>query len=124
MHAHITRKEVVYIVVFMATAAWVFNSGIHLSTLFSLNGALLGYVYIILIPIYMHLKCIYYDRSSGLIEDDEDWNRSLVQNCCECSVVFSAKWKLVIETIFLLVLVLVGFGMLVLNLMANLGVPL
>ena len=36
----------------------------------SLNGALLGYCYMIVFPIWMHFKCIFFDKNSGFIYDD------------------------------------------------------
>ena len=82
MHAKISLKEIVYIVVVILVAFGVFVSGIDLQLIFSLNGALLGYVYIILFPIYVHFKCVFFDRSSGAIVDDEEWNSTLVPNAC------------------------------------------
>ena len=49
----------------------VFVSGIHMSVVFALNGAVIGFLYVILIPVWIHLKCIWFDRSSGTIEGDE-----------------------------------------------------
>ena len=74
MHAHISLKEIIYIFLVVLSAYLVFVSGINLQTIYSLNGAVLGYIYIILFPIAIHLKCVFYDRSSGVIEDDEEWN--------------------------------------------------
>ena len=78
----------------MLAAYIVFATGVNLSTIFALNGAILGYIYIILFPIYMHFKCLFIDRSSGMIENDDEWNSSLVPNACECQALYSSKWKL------------------------------
>ena len=96
LHAKITLKEVVYIVVGVGVALLVFMSGINLQTIYSLNGAVLGYIYIIVFPIWMHFKCVFSDKSSGYIESDEEWNRNIVQNVCQCDNCYSSKWKLYI----------------------------
>ena len=46
----------------------VYVYGVKVQTIFVINGSVLGFLYVILIPIWMHLKCIWYDRSSGTIE--------------------------------------------------------
>ena len=110
--SHITTKEVIYIVVTILVALVVFMSGVNLKTIFTLNGAVLGYIYIILFPIYVHLKCIYSDKSCGFIENDEEWNSKIVPNVCECDNSYSAKWKLYLETVFLILVCILGFGLL------------
>ena len=97
----------------MIIAYGVFVSGINLSTIFSLNGAVLGYIYIILFPIWVHFKCIYKDKSSGYIEDDPEWNKNIVQNVCQCEAGYSSKWKLYLETAFLILVCILGLGLLV-----------
>jgi len=42
-------------------------SRVNLQVLYALNGALLGYSNVIIIPIWVHLKCLWWDRSSGKI---------------------------------------------------------
>ena len=67
MHAHISLKEVIYIIAVIMISYAIYASGIDLQIIFSLNGALLGYIYIIIFPIFVHWKCIFYKRSSGVI---------------------------------------------------------
>jgi len=33
----------------------------------AVNGAIVGYFYIVLIPIFIHFKCVFVDKSSGFI---------------------------------------------------------
>lgn len=106
-------KEILYIVIVIGISLGVFMSGINLDTIFSLNGAVLGYLYIIVLPIVVHLKCIYFDKSSGFIEDDEEWNNNIVQNVCQCDNSYSKKWKLHFETGFLILVMVLGMGLLV-----------
>ena len=94
MTSHLTLKEVIYIILVMITIMATFMLGVNLKSLLSINGAVLGYFYVILIPIWVHLKCIYFNRSSGFIENDEEWNSKIVLNECECHQNYSAKWKL------------------------------
>lgn len=60
-------REVVYIVAFILISYLVYVSGVHLQILISFNGAVVGYIYVVIIPIWIHFKCVYYDRSSGYI---------------------------------------------------------
>jgi hypothetical protein len=60
----------------------VFLSGVNVQVIFALNGAVLGYLFIVLFPIIIHFKCIYFDRSGGTIEDNPEWNSQLVPNDC------------------------------------------
>jgi len=59
-------------------------SRVNLQVLYALNGALLGYSNVIIIPIWVHLKCLWWDRSSGKIEGDEEWNSKMTTNACSC----------------------------------------
>lgn len=47
--------------------------------------------YVIIIPVAIHLKCLYYDRSAGYIKDDDEHNKQIVQNACECDLTYSSK---------------------------------
>jgi hypothetical protein len=33
----------------------------------TLNGAIIAFVYVVIVPSWLHLKCVFYDRSSGYI---------------------------------------------------------
>jgi hypothetical protein len=87
-------------------------SGVTLQTLYSLNGAIMGYTVAIVFPIWLHLKCIWYDRSSGCILNDEDWNRRLKPNKCGCLTRYSSRFVLYIETAFLVVVIIAGLVLL------------
>ena len=63
-------KEIIYVLAFVLVSYLVYISGINLQALISFNGAVVGYSYVIVIPIWIHLKCVWYDRSSGYIEGD------------------------------------------------------
>ena len=58
-------KEVFYILFFVGVCYALFASGTNLQALISFNGAVVGYSYVIVIPIWIHLKCVWYDKSSG-----------------------------------------------------------
>lgn len=49
---------------------FVYISGIHLEVMITINGAVIGFTYVIVIPIWFHLKCVFFDRSSGYVEND------------------------------------------------------
>lgn len=67
----------------VAMCLWFYYSNVTLQTLYAINGAVLGYSNVIVVPIWIHLKCLW-DRNSGHIEDDFDHNLQLKPNCCEC----------------------------------------
>ena len=51
MTSHLTLKEVIYIILVMVIIMVSFMLGVNLKSLLSINGAVLGYFYVILIPI-------------------------------------------------------------------------
>ena len=67
VHKKTNVKEIIYVLVFVLVSYLVYISGINLQALISFNGAVVGYSYVIVIPIWIHLKCVWYDRSSGLV---------------------------------------------------------
>lgn len=62
--------DILYMVSIIGLSFIVYLWGISLDVLTTTNGAIIGFFYILAIPILMHLKCVYYDRSSGQIEGD------------------------------------------------------
>ena len=40
-------------------------------SIYAFNGAVTGFFYVLLIPIAIHLKCVWLDHSSGFVEKDE-----------------------------------------------------
>jgi hypothetical protein len=67
VHKKTNVKEIIYVLAFVLVSYLVYISGINLQALISFNGAVVGYSYVIVIPIWIHLKCVWYDRSSGLV---------------------------------------------------------
>jgi len=45
----------------------VVELGVYLDTLIEINGAVVGYTYIYLVPIFVHFTCIFKHKSSGYI---------------------------------------------------------
>ena len=64
-------REIAYIIFFVLVSYLVYISGVNLQALISFNGAVVGYSYVIVIPIWIHLKCVWYDKSCGYVEGDE-----------------------------------------------------
>jgi len=75
LKARITLKEVVYIVVVVGLSLAIFESGVNFQMMYAVNGSVIAFFYVIVIPIWLHFKCVWYDRSSGVIENDPEWNR-------------------------------------------------
>lgn len=51
----------------------------------------MGFIYIIIIPVAIHLKCVYYDKASGEIVDDHEHNSKIKKHNCECDIVYKSK---------------------------------
>lgn len=66
----ILHHEIIYIFVIVSFAVMVYALGINLQTIFVINGTIIGYLYVFVVPIWMHFKCVWVDRSSGTIEGD------------------------------------------------------
>ena len=64
--------------------------------------------YVIIIPVAIHLKCLYIDKSAGYIEGDYEHNKQIVQNSCECDLVYPSKGVKLFELGWIAVTVLVG----------------
>ena len=71
IYKDISLKEVIYLTFFTLTCFLIYALGIQLQSLINFAGAVVGYFYIIAIPISVHLKCVWFDKSSGFIEGDE-----------------------------------------------------
>jgi hypothetical protein len=97
-------------------AVIVYVFGVQVQTIFVINGSVVGYLYVILIPVWMHLKCVWVDRSSGTIEGDEEWNQRIQKNICECENHYSSKWTLYLETFVLILLLIAGLALVYFNL--------
>jgi len=59
-----------------------------------ISGSIIGYMFAIFIPIWIHLKCLHYDKSSGFIKDEDERNMEIVMNDCECDLVYSSRWTM------------------------------
>lgn len=70
MKKEVAWHEILYIFLVVLSAFLVYLTGVHVDTMIETNGAVLGYCNSLLLPILLHLKCIYYNRSSGTIDDD------------------------------------------------------
>ena len=68
LQAKMKPKEIVYLFLAVLLCYLCFTGGFNLVTVYALNGSLVSYLYAILIPVVLHLKCVWKDRSSGTIE--------------------------------------------------------
>ena len=64
-------KDIAYVFVSVLVSYLVYVLGVNLITVYALNGAIIGYLYVFFIPIAIHLKCVWYDHSSGFIDGNE-----------------------------------------------------
>jgi hypothetical protein len=84
----------VYIVIVVLAGYLVYILEFHLQIMISLDGVLVSFIYILIVIVGIHLKCVFYDRTSGYIENDPEWNNRIVQNACECDIVYKNKFML------------------------------
>lgn len=82
LYKKLTLKEVIYILVFVLVCFLVFATNARLQFLINIEGAIVGYTYVVIIPIWIHLKCVWYDKSSGTVEGDEERNSQIKPNYC------------------------------------------
>ena len=118
LNAEISLKEVIYYIVLIVASVSVYLLGANFQLLYSLNGSVIAFSYVLVIPVWIHLKCVWVDRSSGTIEGDDEWNMQIMPNKCECQRHYSSKWALYGETAFLIFLVVAGFVLMILNLLS------
>jgi len=62
--------EYAYIFLCLFTGYIFFILDVKLVTIMVLDGSIVCFTYVVAFPIWMHIKCIFVDRSSGFIEDD------------------------------------------------------
>ncbi len=82
LHHKIDWHEAVYIIICVVGSYFVYVSGLSLDVMITLNGAVIIFFYMLVIPIWVHFRCVFWSRSSGYIEDDPEWNREIVLNEC------------------------------------------
>lgn len=52
----------------------------------------MGFIYIIIIPVVIHVKCVYFDLASGEILDEPEHNCVIKRHRCECDLVYKSRW--------------------------------
>ena len=107
----LSLRGVIYILVFILVSFTVYATGIKLQTLISVEGAVIGYTYVVIVPIWIHLKCVWYDKTSGTVEGDEERNSQVKPNECECENHYRSKWTLYLETGLLVFALVFGFAL-------------
>jgi hypothetical protein len=71
---HINPNEVIYVVSMIVGCYLLFATGVNLRTLIIIDGAVIKFMCVIVTPIWIHLKCVFYDKSSGYVLDDPERN--------------------------------------------------
>lgn len=111
--------EALYIFLVVLLAYVVYLTDVHVDTMIEINGAVLGYCNSLLLPIFLHLKCIYYNKTSGTINDDHEHNAQITQNSCKCEHHYSSRWSLYLETFILVLICLLGLGLMVQSILSK-----
>lgn len=69
----------------------IFVSGINLKTMIEINGSVLGFLIGFAAPVFIHLKCTFYNKSSGFVKGDDARNAEIAMNVCQCDNYYSSK---------------------------------
>ena len=94
LKSRMTLKEAVYILIMALVCLFVYETGLSFQVMYAINGTVIALHYTTIVPIWIHFKCIWYDRSSGTIENDPEWNSQLKPNICCCKNHYRSKWTL------------------------------
>lgn len=81
---------------------------VPVSLILDISGAVLGYIFAMLIPIMIHFKCLHFDRSCGEIEGDNEHNSCILHNACECQITYSSHFTMWLETFLLFFVAIYG----------------
>ena len=93
---------------------WV--SKIKITTLVELNGSVIGFLYIFLIPIAVHIKCVYFtkhDENGTIIVErrGENGGPTVVEGLCQCSLDKDKKpYQKIGELVFQIFLIFFGLA--------------
>ena len=69
-----------FIVVGISYLTFKFN--VSLSVIMDFSGSIIGYLFAFVIPTWIHLKCVFYNKNSGFIKGETDRNMEIVLNDC------------------------------------------
>ena len=95
----------------------VYETGLYLDIMLEVYGAVFVYVYNLVLPVLLHLYCLYRAKSSGHIRHaQDDSNHDIQLNDCHCTNTYYSKWTLYLETVVLVAMVLFGAFMMVFSL--------
>ena len=92
----------------MGLALLIYETGVVVKIMVEINGAIFSLLYVYLTPVFIHLSCLYRERSSGEIEGDDEHNAQIVPNECECEVKYRSKWTMWADTVFCVLIVIVA----------------
>jgi hypothetical protein len=84
----------------------MYLSQVSIDTLININGSIVGNLIVIVIPIWLHIKCVFFDKKCGNIEEDLVENTENVS--CNCHYTYSNKATKYIELGFLILVLIFG----------------
>jgi hypothetical protein len=105
--------DFVFIIVAILVCYLVYATHFSVKHLMTLAGAVVAVSTVILFPITLHLKCVFFDKSSGYVLGDEDRNQQIQPNKCMCDITYRSKWHLWLETSFLILCLAVGLTIMI-----------
>ena len=88
---NITIPELIVYVCTYGLAYLIYALGVKVSTIIEINGSVIGFLYVFLIPIAVHIKCVYFtkhDENGELVVEEEDENGNMVEveGLCKCKI--------------------------------------
>jgi len=104
---YVDLKEVIYISSIVVFGLLFEILNVSIQAIINFDGAFILVLLDVILPMWIHYRCIFKDRHSGYIEDDEEWNASIQPNKCQCDVRYRSKWMLYLET-FMMVVITIG----------------
>ena len=69
-HGEVKATEVAYYCAIMSLVLLCGVARLPLNTIISLNGAVLSFIFIYVLPCAMHVKCLYFSHNSKLVQLD------------------------------------------------------
>ena len=59
-----------YFIVVILIILFIYELEVYVDVLIAIKGAVFGFLVVYLIPVWVHLKCVFYDQTSGFVEGE------------------------------------------------------
>ena len=91
----------------------IYITKVKIATIIELNGSVIGFCYVLLFPIIIHLKCVYFnkrDENGVMITEmrDDKGELEAIEGECKCQVTYMNNFTKYLELICLIAALIVG----------------